>query len=455
MGRHPPQVFIQALLVEVQLGNTDEFGVEVGVQDSVLFNRSVVNNLVTLTQTVTSPNGTQTTNQNVVSQTSIPGFHFNNQPLGNNTTVSPSTVGTQGLSNLGVGRVNGDLGYGGLVLSASSESVSVLLRALSAHHQIDILSRPQIRTLDNHEAVIQIGQQVPVVDGVAVTAVGSANPVIRQDQAGIILRVLPRIGQDGLVQMNVNAEKSAFQLAAGTGVPIFTDATNGNVIEAPVKDVTSAETVVSARDGQTIILGGMITRDQTTVSRRVPWLGDIPVVGMAFRYDSSKLVRKELLIFLTPHVLLDEADESRIKQIEAEKIDMPWEPAYQMHGPILDDGLPYPGYVPPPETIPPPQVPGQLEPLGQQPLTPSNATAPPQQSPIQRAAFEQPASEHRNTTSQHPYAGARRPLTAPVPGRPAVDPRTPAAVPEQKTEPENKKRIWKSWSRLPQRQSRS
>jgi len=333
----PPQVFIQALLVEVQLGNTDEFGVEIGVQDSVLFQRSIIDNILTVTETVTSPNGTQTSNQRIVSQSGNPGFNFNNQPLGNNVTASPATVGTQGLSSLGVGRVNGDLGFGGLVLSAGSESISVLLRALSERHHIDVLSRPQIRTLDNHEAIIQIGQQVPVVDGVAITGVGSANPIIRQDQAGIILRVMPRIGPDGLVLMDVNAEKSAFQLTPGTGVPIFTDATNGNVIEAPVKDVTSAQTAVGARTGQTIVLGGMITRDNATVERKVPWLGDIPILGRAFRYDRVQSVRKELLIFLTPHIIEGTEHETKLKYDETAKIAMPWQDATEIHGPIFDD----------------------------------------------------------------------------------------------------------------------
>lgn len=323
LDQAPRQVLIQAVLVEVQLGNTDEFGVELGFQDSVLFNRSVIDNIVTVTETVTSPNGTQTTNDRIISQTAAPGFNFNNQPLGNNVAISPSTVAGQALSSFGTGRVNGDLGFGGLVLSAGSESVSVLLRALAANFEIDILSRPQIRALDNHEALIQIGQQVPVVDGVAVTAVGSANPVIRQDQAGIILKVTPRISPESQVMIQVNAEKSAFQLAPGTGVPIFTDATNGNVIEAPVKDITTANTTVSVQSGQTIVLGGMITKEDITVERKVPFLGDIPVIGRAFRYDFDQSERRELLIFLTPHVIDGPQHSDEIKHREIDHLHMP------------------------------------------------------------------------------------------------------------------------------------
>ena len=194
----------------MELADTDELGVELGVQDSVLFNRSVLSDLITLTETVSDPaTGIATTNQRIVSQQGVPGFNFNNAPLGNNVTISPSTIGCQGLSNFGLGRVNGELGYGGLVLSAGSESVNVLLRALAVNRKVDILSRPQVRTVDNRPAKIQIGQQVPVVDGVSVNAVGSANPNIRQDNAGIILEVTPRISLDGLVAIDVVAENSA------------------------------------------------------------------------------------------------------------------------------------------------------------------------------------------------------------------------------------------------------
>lgn len=304
MDRPPRQVLIQALIVEVQLGNTDEFGVELGFQDSVLFDRSIINDVLTVTETTTAPGGIQTTNQRILSQSAAPGFNFNNQPLGNNVAISPATVAGQALSSLGVGRVNGDLGYGGLVLSAGSESINVLLRALTTRFDVDILSRPQVRAVDNHEALIQIGQQVPVVDGVNVTANGSANPVIRQDKAGIILKVTPQISPESNVLIDVQAEKSAFQ--TGNGVPIFVDGTNGNVIEAPRKDITTANTLVSVRSGQTIVLGGMITNEESVIERKVPFLGDIPIIKHAFRHDLRSSTRKELLIFLTPHVIESE-----------------------------------------------------------------------------------------------------------------------------------------------------
>lgn len=329
----PPQVLIQALLVEVDLGNVNEFGVELGVQDSVLFDRSVVDKIMTVTETVSNPaTGIATTNQSIISQTADPGFNFNNKPLGNNIAANPSRVGSQGLSNFALGRVNTDEGYGGLVLSAGSESISVLLRALAAKRKIDILSRPQIRTLDNKEAMIQIGQQVPVVDGVSLTPVGSANPVIRQDQAGIILTVVPRVSPTNEITIDVQAEKSEFQTGPGSGIPIFTDATNGNVIEAPIKNVSKVDTMVSCISGQTIVLGGMITKGQSKLERKVPVLGDLPFIGWLFRYDNQQVQRKELLIFLTPHVVRHPATSDAHTVNESNRIHFPHADAAQIHG---------------------------------------------------------------------------------------------------------------------------
>lgn len=303
----PHQVVIKAMLVEVDLGSTDEFGVELGLQDSILFDRSVIDDILTITETVTNGN-VQTTDQVIISQQGSPGFAFNNQPLGNNIAVNPTRVGSQGLSNFSVGRINNETGFGGLVLSGGSESISFLLRALAAKRDVSVLSRPQIRTVHNVMGKIQIGQEVPVVDGVNITAVGSANPVIRQSDAGIILEVTPRISPDGTVVVDVKAEKSAYRTGRGAGVPIFTDATSGNVIEAPIKDLTKADGTVSVQDGQTIILGGMIGNQTVVSESKVPWLGDLPWVGRLFRHDVETVSRKELLIFLTPTVLATTED---------------------------------------------------------------------------------------------------------------------------------------------------
>jgi general secretion pathway protein D len=331
----PKQVIIQALLVEVTLDNTDEWGVELGIQDSILFSRSLVEQApITVAQTNTSPNGVQTTTQTIIGQTAIPGFNFNNQPLGNNTQANLNTgrIGPQGLSNFSLGRINGDLGYGGLVLSAGSEAVSVLLRALAARRRVDVLSRPQIRTLDNQLAQIQVGQEIRVTQSVNTNQqTGFSTPNVQARQIGIILSVTPRINNEGVVVMEVAARKDSLN---PRGIPLIANP-NGTTIDSPVIDTTNALTTVSVRTGQTVVIGGMITKSDDNSSRKVPILGDIPYLGALFRYDSQKVRRTELLIFLTPRVIQSDEEAEMIKQIEIERMNFIEEEAVEMHGPLF------------------------------------------------------------------------------------------------------------------------
>ena len=126
LDARPPMVMIQVLIASVDIGSTNEFGLELGLQDSVLFDRSLLSNLQTTSTTL--PNGTTTST--VVSANNSPGFNFNNGgDLGNSglgTALHPQDVGGQGISNFGVGRTNSTLGYSGLVLSAASQNVSAL-----------------------------------------------------------------------------------------------------------------------------------------------------------------------------------------------------------------------------------------------------------------------------------------------------------------------------------------
>jgi type II secretion system protein D len=355
----PQQVVIQALIVEVVLDNTDEFGVELGFQDSALFGRSLVEGVQTIDETVSNPGtGIQTTTQKIYTSEGSPGFNFNRPEvgLGNNVLGSNSQashVGSQGLSNFSLGRVNGDLGFGGLVLSANSKSVNILLRALSSQRTVNVLSRPQIRTIDGQFSRITVGQEFQWVTGFNASQVGGGlTPLTEPKTTGIILEVTPRITPDGSIVMVTHAEKS--QVSAASGVPLVADPVSGTVIQSPLIDSVAADTTVMVPDGQTVVIGGMITKSDTSIDRRVPWLADIPVLGQAFRYDSDSTLRTELLIFLTPRIIRSNEDSERIKQIEAERMHFFVEEAESIHGPIY--ALPTEG----PDAPPAPPAPGQL-----------------------------------------------------------------------------------------------
>lgn len=340
LDEQPPQVMIQVLIAEVTLNDTEEFGIELGLQDSVLFDRSLIADLETITRTVTQPGLPQTTTQEIVAATNTPGFLFNSQPnnasLGNTaagTALSTSdVVGSQGISNFGVGRINSELGFGGLILSASSDSVSAMIRALKENRRLDVLSRPQIMTLDNQPAFIQVGKRVPRITGSAAQSRGLVNEIALEN-VGLILGVTPRISPDGLVVMEIDAEKSDLG-PINEGIPVAVS--DGTEIRSPSINVTMAQTTVSAASGQTIVLGGLITQSDMVLSRRVPWLSDIPVIGHLFRFDGKTCKRAELLIILTPHVVKDQDEAERLKRIEAARMHWCLADVHRLHG---DTGL--------------------------------------------------------------------------------------------------------------------
>ena len=298
----PRQVVIQALLVEVTLENNDEFGIELGFQDPFSFLRG------------------------------NSGFNFAaaNQ-LANTNLVSPDRIVTQGLNNLGLGRTSTNAGVGGFVFSANSEAVSVLVRALQARRNVQVLSRPMINARNGILARIQVGQDVPVVNGFAASGLGNLQPTVERDDAGVILEVTPRISENDTVQLRVYAEKSDF---AGGTVVLGTDA-NGGAIEAPIKDISVAEGDIVLRNGQTAVFGGIISKSDDSIERKVPWLGDIPWLGQAFRFDATETNRSELLIFLTPRIVKSDGDVEILKQIEADRIHYIESEAENIHGPLF------------------------------------------------------------------------------------------------------------------------
>lgn len=309
LDRQPAQVMIQVVIAEVNLSDVEEFGVELGLQDSLLFDRSVVSD-----------------------GTLDPGYNFNNSTLGNSADSLGSAGKTAGqaLTNFSLGRTNSDLGYGGLVLAASSESVSVLIRALKQSQRLDILGRPQIMTLDNQPAFIQVGARVPRISGTRFDGDTQYN-TIELENTGLIMGVTPRISPEGRVVMEIDAERSEMA-PESEGVPV--SVVDNTVVRSPSINVTMAQTTVSAASGETIVLGGLITKNKAKTRRRVPWLADIPVVGNLFRYDYDSDKRNELLIILTPHVVRDAREAEQIKQVEAARMSWCLGDVVDLHGPM-------------------------------------------------------------------------------------------------------------------------
>jgi type II secretion system protein D len=311
LDKRPPMVLIQVLIAEVVLDDFDEMGIELGVQDSLLFDRStIVNNVLN------------------------PGFLFNNQQLGNDPGAA--SVGTrdhfgpQVLSSFAVARSNSELGYGGLVISGGNDEVSILIRALQDDRRLDVLSRPQVMTLDNQPAFVQVGQRVPRITSSQITNGGTVINNTVLENVGILLGVTPRISPEGLVVMEIDAEKSRLG-SVDDGIPISIN-NNGDVIRSPIIDTITAQTTVSAASGQTVILGGLITKNDQTIARRVPHLSEIPILGSLFRFDSIDRRRTELLFIMTPYIVRDDDDIEMVKQMESQRMSWCLADVVSIHG---------------------------------------------------------------------------------------------------------------------------
>ncbi|MBI1367252.1 MAG: type II secretion system protein GspD [Planctomycetes bacterium] len=187
---------------------------------------------------------------------------------------------------------------GGLVYKLVAGDMSATLRALEEVGKLEVLSRPYILASDNQLATITVGSEVPFIRNTRITDNGDTINTIQYDDVGIILNVTPHISPDKLVTMDVAPEISSI---SGESVPI------SETVNAPVIEKRSASTRVAIQTGKTIVIGGLMQDQKTATIKKVPLLGDIPLVGLLFQRQENEKRKTELLIFLTPHVA-SEAD---------------------------------------------------------------------------------------------------------------------------------------------------
>ena len=291
LDRRPPLVKVKVLIAEVDLNSLEEFGVEVGVQDSLLFDRGTI---VDAMGAIVDGNG----------------FDFNSPATANTIANFPETLAGQALANFGTGRISAS-GPSGLVLSAGNESINILLRALKTRNALRVLSKPHVVTLENLQGRVAVGQQVPRITGSTQNGIGGgvSNTVI-DTPVGVILEMTPRVSPDGMIILAVNAEKSSLDIGAA-GVPVAVDSTGNPVFQQPINS-TSAQTTIMARSGQTVAFTGLIQETKAHSEVGIPVLSDLPVIGPLFKFESDTAERTELMIILTPY-LVDGDEEIEIQ----------------------------------------------------------------------------------------------------------------------------------------------
>lgn len=191
---------------------------------------------------------------------------------------------------------------GGFSSAVSGNNFSFLFRALQTEGRLQVLSRPQILTGDNMQARINVSQQVPLVTGSSTVGLtGNINNTFQYQDVGVILTVTPRISPDGFVKMDITTTNSQVSSSTAAISPGF---------NAPIINVRSAMTSVSVQSGQSILIGGLISTTDNNTVKRMPILGSIPGLGALFRSTIKTVNRTELLILMTPQVLLQPKGET-------------------------------------------------------------------------------------------------------------------------------------------------
>jgi type II secretion system protein D len=202
---------------------------------------------------------------------------------------------------------------GGFNVSVTGGDISFFLQALQNTDKLQIISRPQILASDNQLASISVGQSVPFITDSETTDVGSQLNTITYKDVGIILNVTPRINPDGFVLLQVAPEVSSISTST---------VTISSGITAPIIDSIKAQTTVTVQDGHTIVMGGLITTKDEKTEKKVPVLGDIPLLGCLFKYTTVEKQRTELLIIMTPTVLRSPGDGDKMTTEQMRRLKM-------------------------------------------------------------------------------------------------------------------------------------
>jgi general secretion pathway protein D len=259
------QVYVEALIVELSAEKAAEFGIQW---------QSVPN--------LTTPD-----------TRGFGGTNFGQRGGGTNIIDAASNLSTLG-PGLNLGLVRGQITLPGV---GTVTNLVALARALETDAKANILSTPNLLTLDNEEARIVVGQNVPFVTGqyAQTGAAPSVTPfqTIERRDVGLTLRVKPQISEGGTVRLQLYQEVSSVQ--------------DRSFLTGVITNKRSLESTVLVDDGQIIVLGGLVQDGVDTVVEKVPVLGDIPLLGYLFRYETRKQTKTNLMVFLRPVVLRDAA----------------------------------------------------------------------------------------------------------------------------------------------------
>ncbi len=262
----PRQVLIEGLIAEVNLSDDFTLGLAYAFKTSFNYHGSQITGDIAVNASSLAPATTTTATSSTSATTT--------------TSTSSLPALTQGFSYVGVD---------------TSGNARLLVNAIATNSKSKTLAAPHILVSDNREAHIQVGSQVPITTSTTINSgtTGNTTSTVQYKDIGIILKIKPQVNESGLVALEMSQEISAL----GDSVDL------GNGQKEITINKTEAATNLVVHDGQTIIIGGLIREDHSKGFTGVPLLSKIPVLGYLFGTTSTKKIRNETIIFLTPHVI--------------------------------------------------------------------------------------------------------------------------------------------------------
>jgi general secretion pathway protein D len=256
------EVYVQALIAEITSDRAAEFGIQWQDLNGVNSNQA----------------------------SAVGGTNFG---IAGQNILSISQNPTSAANGLNIGIIKGTVTIPGV--SGQVLNLEVLVRALDTDANANILSTPTLLTLDNQEANIVVGQNIPIITGQYALSGTATSPTpfqtIEREDVGLTLRIKPQITEGGIVRLQLYAEVSSIQ--------------NQNNPSGIITNKRSVQSVVQVNDGQIIVIGGLIQDAVTNTAQKVPLLGDLPVLGGLFRYDTREHTKTNLMVFLQPTIVAE------------------------------------------------------------------------------------------------------------------------------------------------------
>ena len=198
----------------------------------------------------------------------------------------------------------GGAATGGALAALNTVNVRAFLQLLLNLTDTNVLSTPQVLAADNQKAKIVVGENRPFPTGQAQGITGGTLVTIERKDVGVTLEITPQVMENDLIRLEIKQELTA--IAENVAQTIGSG--NSSIPVGPTTTKRSMETTTIAKDQQTIVIGGLVRDNITINERKVPLLGDIPILGWLFKFQSQQIEKLSLLVFLTPTLVRDEAD---------------------------------------------------------------------------------------------------------------------------------------------------